>query len=608
MLQFMRKMTFVACAAVLTSAVALTGCKGGQNEPQQQKKAEVVKTEFAISLPAQSSPKGVIRRMPSANVPEDGIFLGMKNITLIPFAKSGVIASSDVRLGTENIALTDIPAGFTAAGHLTTTGNAKVYSGVAIPLTTASFLVYAESSNAATSGSNDAGKHQNGYLVATGIDAGDPSGITFDLAKVLGTTTLSQIYSGTEATNLIALLNAVANATDGTKPWKDYTVGDDAGMVAIWNTYKTMHALSSFEVKRVLSDLYNSVHPLASTGDKVGTLATNIKTAIETGLNVSSGAGTDADPFVLTWKANYDGYPANLNLPEGSVRIKLTDNANPFAPCEASDYANQTVPTSFVYPASLWYYVNSRIKTANKSMASQYVDGKAWSDILAAYTTESKPTVVSTETRSVAIENQIQYAVGRLDMQVKLASTTLKDNADQDVTAAVGGFPVTAIFIGNQRQLNFDFTPVTSGDLYTIYDNELSDIKAGSGYSDVNSTFVLETPSTGGTVADPNADVQIALELTNNSTTGDFMGANGQLIPAGGKFYLVATLSAKDATEGTVGKRVFRQDVKTIAKLNIGSLANAYNEIPDLRTPKLELGMSVDLTWQAGHTYEITIP
>ena len=86
------------------------------------------------------------------------------------------------------------------------------------------------------------------------------------------------------------------------------------------------------------------------------------------------------------------------------------------------------------------------------------------------------------------------------------------------------------------------------------------------------------------------------------------MGANGQLIPAGGKFYLVATLSAKDATEGTVGKRVFRQDVKTIAKLNIGSLANAYNEIPDLRTPKLELGMSVDLTWQAGHTYEITIP
>ncbi len=175
---------------------------------------------------------------------------------------------------------------------------------------------------------------------------------------------------------------------------------------------------------------------------------------------------------------------------------------------------------------------------------------------------------------------------------------------------AVGGFPVTAVFVGNQRQVLFDFTPTdaASPTLYTIYDNELTGINATASYSTVNSLFVLETPASA--VESPNtsanADVQIALELTNNSGS-DFIGANGQLIPKNGKFYLVATLIASKASE--TGKKVFKQDFVTTAQLTINSLANAYNEIPDLRTPQLELGMSVDLTWQTGHTYDdIVIP
>jgi hypothetical protein len=39
--------------------------------------------------------------------------------------------------------------------------------------------------------------------------------------------------------------------------------------------------------------------------------------------------------------------------------------------------------------------------------------------------------------------------------------------------------------------------------------------------------------------------------------------------------------------------------------LNLKNLRAAYNTIPDLRTPKLELGFSVDLTWQSGHEYTI---
>ena len=605
----MRKTILFACAAVLTSAVALTSCKkDGQNEPK--KPAEVVKTEFAIAIPEQAS--NGVRRMPGTTVPADGVFKGMKNIALIPFAKTSAIESSDVRLGGENISgITDIPA--SGGGTLTTTGNAKVYSNISIPLTTASFLVYGEASNAAAAGGSDEAKHENGYLAATGITAGAPAGIHFDLAPVLGATTLDGVYTDAKAVALLGLLNGVANATDGAgtpKAWKAYQAGDDPGMVAMWETYKTMHALSSFEVLRVLSDLYKSVEPLKAASDPVATLAANIQTAIEDGITVTGSAPDDFTFALKTSPTNLNGFPTNLNLPDGAVRIKYVgESTNAFMPCVAGDYDTQTDPTLFVYPTSLWYYANSTIKTANKSMSGQYIDGKTWGEIITAYTDEAKPAAVNSETRSVAIANQIQYAVGRLDVQVKLNTNVLKDNVEQDITAHVDGFPVSAVFIGNQRQLNFDFTPIVSpSTLYTIYDNALTGIVADeAGYSAVNSTLVLETPATGGDIADSNADVQIAIELTNNSQTGDFIGANGQLIPAGGKFYLVATLNAKDATEANAGKRVFRQDVQTIAKLNITNLRNAYNEIPDLRTPQLELGMSVDLSWKSGHTYDVNL-
>ena len=57
----------------------------------------------------------------------------------------------------------------------------------------------------------------------------------------------------------------------------------------------------------------------------------------------------------------------------------------------------------------------------------------------------------------------------------------------------------------------------------------------------------------------------------------------------------------------TPGHMIFKQDYKTTAKLRLKNLKNAYNTIPDLRTPQLEIGFAVDLTWQAGHTYELEL-
>ena len=53
--------------------------------------------------------------------------------------------------------------------------------------------------------------------------------------------------------------------------------------------------------------------------------------------------------------------------------------------------------------------------------------------------------------------------------------------------------------------------------------------------------------------------------------------------------------------------RVFIQDYTTTANFTINSLKNAYVTIPDLRASKLQLGLSVDLTWQNGLTFEVPI-
>lgn len=125
-----------------------------------------------------------------------------------------------------------------------------------------------------------------------------------------------------------------------------------------------------------------------------------------------------------------------------------------------------------------------------------------------------------------------------------------------------------------------------------------------------NYTLALETAAN---TAGVNTDVHIAIELTNN-TGADFYGKGGQLIPKDGKFYLTATLTAENATE--TGKKVFKQDYYTKADLTIQAgtigtntvgLGAATNTIPDLRTPTLELGMSVDLHWLPGHTFSINL-
>ena len=54
-------------------------------------------------------------------------------------------------------------------------------------------------------------------------------------------------------------------------------------------------------------------------------------------------------------------------------------------------------------------------------------------------------------------------------------------------------------------------------------------------------------------------------------------------------------------------KRVFLQDYITTATFTVKSLKNAYNVVPDLRLPALELGLGVNLNWTPGLNLGVNI-
>ena len=444
-------------------------------------------------------------------------------------------------------------------------------------MSTGSFLFYAKS---AKSGS----KFEAGSLIAANLTNDNPSNFTFDLEQIITDATAPTVESANGG-KLIAYLTSVATASDGTKKWCEYTDADNAAMKAMFDTYSSKHGLSSFEVERVLTDLNKSLKPLTSP------IATAIKTAIDNATYATVNASDEVELI-----AALDQFPQEFNLPVGSVDIKWNASAQKFENC---DYVGMAALNTYTYPAQLWYYVNSTIQTSNTSKKTMYDNTNDWNTILDAHTDAVS---VNTKTRAVAIKDPIQYAVARLDVAVKLSNASMADNSEsaEGIATAVdcsAGFPVTAILVGGQRQVKFDFTAQTTGTEYTVYDNVMNTntMKAmpGTDYSDYNYTLLLENGT---------QDVMMAVEM-QNTTTKDFYGVGNQLIPAGGKFYVVAKLTAALATE-TSG-HVFKQDYTTTAKLNLTDLKKAYNTIPDLRTPQLELGFSVDLTWQSGHTYTI---
>lgn len=352
-------------------------------------------------------------------------------------------------------------------------------------------------------------------------------------------------------------------------------------------TYLTEIANASTHVDWTGSSLYTS---FISKGNYIAGSSANLKALVkklrdDLGDNpptekqkVKDAIGNDANIDSRLYINN--PYPAVIGIPDGAAAMTWDDTNKKFvAVTEFNSGTPLSNHTRFVYPPELYYYINSPIKTATTSLESEYTDA-AWSKVLAKYTDDDA--TVSSTTRSVAVKKALDYAVGCLEVYIMANDNELVDNADNPVDISSHSFTLTGIILGGQYKQNYQFTPELSPtpsntDEKIIYDKEVpSDI--------ILSTSWTTTPVY--TLAFQSRDekpIDIVLEFMNKGA--QFTGEGG-IVHQNTKFYLVGQIwpEPEKASQGDYFTRVFTKDYKTKVKLNIQSLKNAYNVIPELKT------------------------
>ena len=596
-----------------------------------------VKTQFAINV-ADNTPKNSTR-MSGENTQQTG-YLSMANIYLLPIKTQG---SQSIDASTDVLSLIPLKD----PNNVSATRSSHIYSDVNVPVGANNFLFYSTRKNLGTDMDN---KFKTGSITGTLIGAttvpavDNTNDITFALEEILDATNNSSL---TEVEGYFeAYLKNIKDA-DG---WSTQSDNDLATLYKQFTNFDTgIRAGSAFAVLKLVSELYDKVKPISDNGtDPQKTIALNIVNAITaTTGNVTvevNSPTTDENPYSLKYSTsdkNITNFPAAQGLPEGAAQLIFT--SGDFKYKNQPSIGTTPDPTfniyKLTYPAPITYFDNTPLKATDKEIQTgewqtsasnwdSWDDWANWGDV-----------ILSTS-RSVALKNNINYGVACLETTFKCSNAgTLEDNKaaiirgenNQTITVPTDGFPVTGILIGGQpKKVNWQYISTSDQPAnyeYVAYDRDLTGIKAvKTGNPVSNYTLVLDN-FTGASTGQPK--VNVAVELVN--TAEDFYGKDG-LIAKGQKFYLIATL---DPSQGTPvqwpsydgfntnfdlkdtykdrypvenGKdRVFVQDFTTKATFTINTLKNAYVTLPDLRASLLQLGLSVDLKWQSGMTFDVPL-
>ena len=351
---------------------------------------------------------------------------------------------------------------------------------------------------------------------------------------------------------------------------------------------------SSRNLEKWVNMLYSDIQGLAGVDNIVAAIEDETYVAVTNGSPKKS----------ISFK---DDYQFPVDLPDGIATIQwINYSENP----ENSKFVYQNTDryNEYAYPAELCYYVESAIKTSTESKASSYANNKTWEDILDDYGTG---TVVSADTRSVALTEPLQYGVSCLKTQIKAVpqeysggTGLLGYNADPQTdvvplagstTNTQGTFPLTAILVGGQTKQDYTLSPLypdetadgydpTRDPEYVIYDKSIANegICLGDFQSEDFSTpvytLVFQTKN--------DKSVKMVLEFLNNSGK-DFQCEDG-IIYNGTKFYMVASIVLAVASED-YSKRIFTKDYMTTAQVTISGRSKAYNSLPSLNSDKIRL-------------------
>lgn len=410
------------------------------------------------------------------------------------------------------------------------------------------------------------------------------------------------------------------------------------------------------KVKSVIGDFFtvnNGVctwKPVSEIGNKTSLTAAEVSTL------TARNKGLDLFPdgiFRLPPGSTIMTYQAKDN--EGNIVNKYDYMST--VPTYAMGNGNAFNPFNYMYPAELCYFGNSPIRVSDDAHeVNDYPEGAAdWiDDENALWNNWTKNSQVISSTRAVAMQENINYGTALLKTTIRYnlgAANEMCDNKKglhpgEDslvITPNTGdGFELTGVLVGGQPQtVGWNYLPKGENPFVTmVYDDQLpsSTILKDGTPSSPNYTLVWDNWDETKKGGNQNK-VYVALQLKNN-TGKDFWGANN-IIRNGSTFYIVGALDpdknpnnnvtdeayAQDKSMGvewpekyalppynvssgavtTVKeRRVFIQDFVTTANFSIGpkSLKYALVSVPDLRSTQITLGLSVDLSWSQGLTFE----
>lgn len=637
---------------VLVSAVSFTACSSNndvENNPNYDPVTNAVKTEFVINV----TQPGERSRMTAGDAGA-GLFQGINNMNL--FCYAGVPATVNTMDASNKLTLSSYTGPAIDGGDPTlTNSSSKVYT-MYIPVGTSNFLFYA------TALSSVGDKFAKGSLTNNLSTAStvlkSPSADT-DIKFSLEPIVSSESEITTRQSKLLSILNGIKDAKiDDTNTWASLSNTTNVHMKALGNAFNQftnqaqggdVRQGSSSAILNMVSDLCASVIDVYKNESDVQAkaLAEKILDKIAEYFDVTK-TGT-ATPYTYTWNNNYktggigetfinNSFPESLNLPTGSAVITYS-NENGFAFVNNGQMGTATVSTAFdnfTYPSQLTYYCNSALWQTNvgKNTSDYPTNSTAW--ITDGNWSGWTSTPVSAATRAVAMKENITYGAAQLLSTIKLGTGvgTTTENALVDNASVVSGgsisnnvfdgssaaktitLKVHGMLIGGQpANSRYDYLPLANNASKVIYDKISNAGKELTTAGETNYTLVMDNYTTEST----QSSVNIAFEMTADK---DFYGASGK-IKSGQKFYLIGSLNPADGGDITWAdhksfdttdtgynvNRVFIRDAKTVATFTLqkNCLKNAYSTIPDLRSIQMLFGISVDLAWKAGLTFNVNI-
>ena len=579
---------------LLVATMLMLGC-ADQDAPKRAEELVGVDLAFAVPAPADITGLDVTpTRM------DDGVVQitaadarNLEDVIIIPFTTANTITVDDT------------PAQYLsyAGWSIFSKTNSKFYYNRKCQFVqgVASVLVYGHGAYSVKNVSAD-NKPYYGSTTAVIPSSLTPKDISFSPTQIRATTKYDA-----KATALADYMTAIANTTG----WSTTT---NSNLKALYlnfigkkespTDYKVF-AGSSTGILGYVNELYKDVG-LYAAGSELATAIRN---------RITQQATVNANGEVTALASDLSGYPANIDLPDGAAAIQwisVPSGEGYFAPqTSTTTIAPITSVTRFAYPAELYYYTNSLISTANKEIpASKYESETLWNNVLQYYTGSG---VVDASTCAVAINAPMQYGVARLKTTLDSAPVTLIDGDDINYNYPEDwddqSFPMTAVIVGGQYPVGFDFKPEThsqtpeGSEMRYVYDTQVMTNKSGEDAYYFCLSTMPQTPTTGCTntlvlQSYENEKVTVVLEFENRSEKR-FKGKDGIVYP-GTKFYLIGYVdpTLKNGADDYFN-RVFTQDYVTTfnMKVNEKCLANAYSVMPDLSASRMEIGVLIVPKW-----------